>query len=138
MNAAIVLIFSALIATQFVMAHGDGSAGPNGGHIQMPASFHTEVVAKEDQTFHIYLTDMEFINPTTQKSEIKVTHILAGKKTELNCRTRKDHYVCQGTQKTNSGTLVIQATRDGVKATSEAKYELPLKPFKTDDHSSHH
>ena len=118
-------------------AHGEDMAGPHGGHIQMPASFHTEVVAKEDQTFHIYLTDMDFKNPTTQKSEVKATHTMGAKKVDLKCRIRKDHFICQGTQKMNSGALILQATRDGVAATSQAEYTLPLKPFKTEDHSNH-
>lgn len=134
MKFALITLLTSVIA----LAHGEDMAGPHGGHIQMPASFHTEVVAKGDQTFHIYLIDMEFKNPTIKKSELKVTHSEGGKKVELKCRTRKDHFICQGPQKMNSGTLSIQATRDGVVATSLAEYALPLKPFKTDDHSAHH
>ncbi len=112
-------------------SHGEDMAGPHGGHIQMPASFHTEVVPKGDQTFHIYLTDMEFKNPTTLKSEVKAAHSDGSKKVELKCRTRKDHFICQGTTKMKSGTLSLKVTRDGVVATSQAEYTLPLQPFKT-------
>lgn len=134
MRLVLLILFTSLIA----FSHGEDTPGPHGGHIQMPASFHTEVIAKEDRTFHIYLTDMEFKNPVTKKSEVKATYAANGKKVDLKCRIRADHFVCQGTGKMTSGTLSLQATRDGVTATSQAEYTLPLQPFKTDDHSAHH
>ncbi len=137
MKLAIFSFLATFLTAPFVWSHGEDAPGPHGGHIKMPANFHTEVVAKGDQTFHVYLIDMEFKNPVTKKSEIKVTHLSDGKKADLKCRTRKDHFICQGKEKMNSGSLAIQATRDGVVATSQAEYTLPLKPFKTEDHSAH-
>ncbi len=129
MNPAILAFLIILITSTFATAHGDEAPGPHGGHIQMPANFHTEVIAKDDQTFHIYLTDMEFKNPLTTSSEVKVSHLVNGKKTSLKCRSRKNYFICQKNQKMTSGTLIIQATRNKIVATSEARYELPLKPF---------
>ena len=56
-----ILISSLVGLTAF--AHGEDKPGPHGGHIRMPANFHTEVIQDLDGSFHIYLLDMQFKEP---------------------------------------------------------------------------
>lgn len=122
-------------------AHGEDQEGPHGGHIQMPASFHTEVIPDKDGSFHIFLLDMNFKNPTIKDSEIQA-RIVSGKKTTLlPCAVMgNNHFHCKAQGKVQgkaplTGTLFLKAKREGVQAQMDAEYKLPLKPFKTEGES---
>ncbi len=129
-------------------AHNENIPGPHGGRTQMPANFHTEVVSDKDGSFHIYLLDMEFQNPTVKNSTIKAYIVNDGKrKTSLKCNIMGDHFHCKSPRPISSGNLIVTANRNGTQATVDAKYELPLKPFdakpdqaplQMEDHSKHH
>lgn len=141
-----------LLIAAVALAHGEDKPGPHGGHIRMPANFHTEVVADQDGSFNIYLLDMQNDNAVIKNSEIKAYVQSAKKKLNLKCAVAgTDHFRCKGQKIKKSGSLtwhlVVIAKRDGVKALMEAKYELPLKPYDesasqstTDaiDHTAHH
>lgn len=137
-----------LTATQFAKAHGEDNPGPNGGHIKMPANFHTELVANADGSYRIYLLDLSFQNPVTEKSSVAVS-VKSGKKTtKLNCMAMQDHFHCTTKKPIKTGDLIIRANRSGTPASMDATYTLPLKKFETnadekakpksDDHSAHH
>lgn len=141
-------ISATLLIGSAASAHGEDKSGPHGGHIRMPANFHTEVVADSDGSFHIYLLDMQFENPVIKNSSIKAYIQSSKKKLNLKCAIMgTDHFRCSGLKPQKSGSLIVNAKRDGIQASMEAKYELPLKPFDenasriTDepiDHSKHH
>lgn len=139
------IILSGLVAS----AHNENVPGPHGGRTQMPANFHTEVVADKDGSLHIYLLDMEFKNPSIKDSEVKAYLTMGSKKkVVLKCSIMDgDHFHCKGTKPVKTGTLVLKVKRNGTQASMDAKYELPLKPFETttdqapaqmEDHSGHH
>jgi hypothetical protein len=134
----------ALMFIAIVFAHGEDAPGPHGGHIVMPANFHTELVLDKNGTsFQVYLLDIQFKNPITKKSEVKARYIEKKKITAIKCSAMDHHFMCESAVKMKTGFLKIKATRDGVEAPTEAAYELPLKVFKTapvkaDDHSVHH
>ncbi|AGH94468.1 hypothetical protein [Pseudobdellovibrio exovorus] len=137
-NLSLVLAFFAsvvLTGTQS-LAHGEDQEGPHGGHIQMPASFHTEVIPDKDGSFHIFLLDMNFKNPTIKDSEIQA-RITSGKKTtQLQCNVMgNNHFHClaKGNKTPRTGILFLKAKREGVQAQMEAQYKLPLKPFKSEE-----
>lgn len=143
------LLTAMLLTSSFAFAHGEDKPGPNGGHIKMPANFHTELIADKDGSFHIYLLDIQFQNPTVNNSEIKAYVKSGKKKTNLKCSVMGgSHFHCKGAKPVKSGTLVLKAKREGTWASMEAKYELPLKSFdvkiessapsKNEDHSKHH
>lgn len=143
------LIISLLISSLFgltALAHGEDKPGPHGGHIRMPANFHTEVVPDKDGSFHIYLLDMQFKEPIVKKSSVKAFVLNGKKKSSLKCKVMADHFHCVGAAPGSSGNLVIKAKRNGTKASMDAKYELPIKPFAlkdgetpaVQDHSKHH
>ena len=119
------IIFLSLLAN----AHGEDKPGPHGGHIKMPANFHTELVPEIDGSFRIYLIDLQFQNPSVQNSAVKVSLVSNKKKSSLNCFTMNDHFHCKGAKPFKKGTLIITATRNGTLATMDAKYSLPLKAF---------
>ena len=130
-------------------AHNENIPGPHGGRTQMPANFHTEVVADKDGSFHIYLLDMEFKNPTVQNSEVKASVTTGTKsKIKLKCSVMNgDHFHCKGTKPVKTGNLILKVKRNGTSASMDAQYELPLKPFDAtvnqapapmEDHSAHH
>jgi len=142
--------FYILIATLISVnsfGHGENKPGPNGGFIRMPGVFHTEVVFdKKDDSFHLFLLDIEFKNPTVKNSSVDaILEQKRNKKVQFSCEvTGGNHYHCKpdkGYVK-DSGKLVLKVRRDGAEGTSE--YELPLrwaegtKSEKKTDHSLHH
>lgn len=139
------------ILTSFTAyAHGEDKPGPHGGHIKMPANFHTEVIADKDGSFHVYLLDIQFQNPTVKDSEIKAFVKSGKKKINLKCAVMgENHFHCKGSKPITSGSLTLKAKREGTWASMDAKYDLPLKAFdakpeaiapapaQTEDHSKH-
>lgn len=128
----LIIAFLTLVAiTSIANAHGEDKPGPHGGHIRMPANFHTEVVAENDGSFRVYLLDMQFQNPIVKKSEVKAYVISEKKKkSSLKCaEMNQDHFHCVSGGNIKSGTLVIKAKRNGIKASVDAKYSLPLQAF---------
>ena len=144
----LLIAFIIALSTSQVLAHGEDKPGPNGGHIKMPANFHTEVIADKDGSFHIYLLDMQFQNPTIKNSEIKAYVISKKKRTNLKCNVMgANHFHCKAAKPIKSGSLIVKAKREGTWASMEAKYDLPLKAFdvktetnapaQNEDHSNH-
>lgn len=136
------------LSTMQVLAHGEDKPGPHGGHIKMPANFHTEVIADKDGSFHIYLLDLQFQNPTVKDSEIKAYVKSGKKKTNLKCTVMgTNHFHCKGAKPIKTGSLILKVKREGTWAGMDAKYDLPLKEFdvqpaagtsvKSEDHSKH-
>lgn len=141
----IIALLAVVSTSTIAMAHGEDKPGPHGGHIRMPANFHTEVVADKDGSFHIYLLDLQFQNPTINRSEIQA-NIVSGKlKSNLRCKPMgTTHFHCTGTKSNIKGELILRAKRLGTWASMKAKYTLPLKEFPAntsngdvEDHSNH-
>ncbi len=146
----LLVAFLAIVsAAMTANAHGEDKPGPHGGHIRMPANFHTEVVANKDGSFQVYLIDLQFQNPSVKNSEVK-GYVISEKRKKypLKCEVmNQDHFYCIPGRQIKSGNLIINAKRNGTKASIEAKYSLPFKAFdiKTNasppaampDHSNH-
>lgn len=143
-------IYIYLLTTLFVsvqsFGHGENKPGPNGGFIRMPGVFHTEVVPdKKDDSFHLFLLDLEFKNPTVKNSSVEaLLEQKKNKKVKFACEVMGgNHYHCKpdkGYSK-DSGKLTLKVKRDG--AEGNAEYELPLKwaqgtPSKKEIDHSHH
>jgi hypothetical protein len=121
-------------------AHGEDKLGPNGGFIQMPGAFHTELVPVNKSSVKVYLLDMEWKNPTTTDSSVNLTY----KKRKANCKKQADHFLCQFKvlNLNKDGELGLVAKRENAQGNPQT-YELPLKlpeakPAAADEHSSHH
>lgn len=140
-----ILIISLISIHSF--GHGEDKPGPNGGFIRMPGVFHTEIVFdKKDDSFHLFLLDIEFKNPTVKNSSVDaMLEQKRNKKVKFSCEVMGgNHYHCKpdkGYSK-DSGKLTLKVKRDGAEGTAE--YILPLKwakgakDAKETDHSSHH
>lgn len=135
-------------STCIAQAHGENKPGPHGGHIKMPANFHTEVIPDKDGSFHVFLLDMQFQNPTIKDSEIKAYVKSGNNKTTLKCSVMgTNHFHCKGSKPNLNGNLFLKAKREGTWASMDAQYELPLKAFEvqpeknapaqSQDHSKH-
>lgn len=137
------MLLSAFISVH-AFAHGENKAGPHGGYIQMPANFHTEVVPLKNGNLKIYLIDLQFENPVVKNSDVQAVLAQGKKNTKLKCEIKADHFECKGAKDLKTGTLSLQATREGVKASMNAEYKLPFVPFteenssKKPDHSMSH
>lgn len=123
--------------------HGEDKFGPNGGYLKMPGGFHTEVVPDKDGKLKIFLLDINFKSPVVKNSKVTAT-VNNGNKKEINCTTKRDHFLCETTKADlTKGTLTIIAERSTIKG-AEAIYELPLAlakagtEMKGEDHGSHH
>lgn len=143
MKALLTLIILATSVKGF--AHGEDKLGPNGGYLKMPGGFHTEVVPEKNGNLKVFLLDIAFKNPTVKNSKVVATIINATKK-EINCKSKRDHFLCETTKADlTKGNLTIIAERSTVKG-AEAIYDLPLALAKPgteikeekEDHGSHH
>lgn len=120
MAISLLPFFFSLLAS----AHGGDQPGPNGGKVEMPGAFHTEVVPAQDG-FKVYLLDMNFENASVKDSSVSAQVEIGKKKMDLPCSQQKDHFFCKFEKSLNSGKLVLKATRE--KATgNEAIYQLPI------------
>lgn len=133
-------VFSVFTLLPFqVFAHGENKPGPNGGFIQMPGAFHTELILDEDDgSFHLFLLDMNFKNPTAQNSSVQAS-LDQKKKPRVNFKCEVmggNHYHCKPDKKYafNSGQITLNVKRKG--ASAVAVYNLPLARPK--EAPSHH
>lgn len=137
MKSVITLLFVPLLS----WAHGENKPGPHGGYIQMPGAFHTEVVPDKEQSFMVYLLDINFQNPTVKNSKVEAFVQSKDGKTNFSCNTMaENHFYCVPNQKYSTpGKLIIKAMRENASA-NEAVYVLPLAPFKDAEKkdSGHH
>lgn len=135
--------FCVVLNSNTVFAHGEDKPGPNGGFIQMPGAYHTEVVPFEKNKFKVYLLDINWKNPVVKDSSVESRLVTAVDKKAAEfskCSSSGDHFLCElsptvdlKSEKTSGATLELKSTRD--KATGiVAKYSLPLKL----KHSGHH
>lgn len=123
---SLISIYLFLINT--AMAHGENKFGPHDGYIRMPGAFHTELVQSHDDSFSIYLMDVNNKNPTTKDSSAKLTYINKSIKSDFACFSIDDHFTCKPNEKisTKQGKLIINSVRLNVKS-KDAVYDLPLK-----------
>ena len=137
------VIFS-LTFSLSAFAHGEESPGPHNGYIKMLGTFHVEAAADTDGSFHVFLLDVNFTNPTIKNSSVEMAFVQGGKKQPFKCEVMgNNHFHCkpQGKYNLSSGKLFVKAKREG--AEGEGFYDLPLKwqanaeKTKTMDHSNH-
>lgn len=111
-----------------LFAHGENKAGPNGGHIQMPGAFHTELVigAKKD-TLRVFLLDLSFKNPVVKDSKVEMSYKKDNLIESLKCKPIENYFECnlEKSNEKKSGDLVVNASRLGA-AARPAVYTLPL------------
>lgn len=120
-------VLSLFSAVSLVFAHGEDKPGPHEGIIRMPVGFHVEVVPIDMSSFKVYLLDINFAHPLTERSSVTAKINSGSSDTNATCSVKEDYFLCLlssgGTLE--NGVLVINAVRDGAKGI-EAKYELPL------------
>lgn len=146
MKALLALFLTSLLSVS-AFAHGEDKPGPHGGFVRMPGLFHTEVAFDtKDDSFHLFLLDVEFKNPTVKNSSVEAV-VEQGKKSKVSfsCSVMGgNHYHCkpQRPYSKSNGKLVLKATRDGAAGTAE--YQFPLKfaegtaSSQKSSHDSHH
>ena len=83
----LMILISSLIFNSYLYGHGGNKPGPHGGKIKMPGMFHTELLLNSAHHFEIYLLDMKFKDPITNKSEVHYS--LNGSKKKPLCSPRK-------------------------------------------------
>lgn len=131
----------AFILSSIALAHGEDKLGPNKGYIRMPGPFHTELVPQGNESIRVYLLDMNWKNPTTEKSSLTVKIAAANKTTDLSCSAQKNYFECKLPKGTSlaSGFIEVNADRGGVKGNT-ATYSLPLKLEQSggSGHEGHH
>lgn len=93
----------------------------------MPGPFHVELVPLPHGA-QVHLLDMNFKNPTTNKSSVTAEYKGPQYSEKSECRVEKKAYLCIFTHKArmNEGELIVSATREGQKGNT-AIYKLPLK-----------
>lgn len=128
-----ILGLATLFVTSTAYSHGEDKAGPHGGEIRMPGAFHTEIVQKKNDTFFVYLLDMNWKNPSVKNSSIKASITVDSQNINLNCIASKQYFECKSVKKLltfkNGDELTINAVRENVSG-GLAVYELPLRKLK--------
>lgn len=99
-----------------IFAMGEDKAGPNGGMIQMPGSFHTELILEKNQA-KVYLLDMGFKKPTVAKSSVELNVTTEQDSKKVSCKAKVDYFICPLDVKNSEAIAQIQvlATRNGAK-----------------------
>ncbi len=125
------------LCTELALGHGEDKQGPNGGFIRMPGAFHTEVLLTSPNTLKVFLLDIEWANPSVNKSDLQIVH---SSKKKAECKIQENFYTCVFPKNVNlkkKGSLKVNATRESQKG-NEVSYPLPLKLEVVDDgHSGH-
>lgn len=133
-----------LLLSTNAFAHGEDTPGPHNGYIRMLGAFHVEAAADTDGSFHVFLLDVNFKNPTIKDSSIEMALVQESKKNPFKCDVMgNNHFHCKPIGKYNlkTGKLLVKAKREG--AVGEGSYDLPLKwksvenETKSEDHSNH-
>ncbi len=127
MTKIIGFICGVVVIGQIAFGHGEDKAGPNGGFIRMPGSFHTEIVQIDKDKAKVYLLDMDWQSPSVKEGKVEVK---LGSKAFVKCQAQTEPYfLCQfpkGTDLSKKGTLLVKAQREGQKG-NDVTYGLPLK-----------
>lgn len=140
MKTFFTLMFISLSLSSY--AHNEDKLGPNKGFIQMPGTYHTEIVPTDAKRFNIYLLDINIKNPLTKNSSVNLIHQASnGTKTSFDCAKTTDHFECVSNKEINitSGKFIINSQRNGIKG-RVAEYPLPLKvkDLNSNKPSTHH
>lgn len=115
-----------------VYGHGMDKPGPHGGYIRMPGVFHTEIVMNGENTFRLYLLDVNFKNPLVKNSSVGAIMKRETKENALTCKANRDHFQCEmngGLKFKNGDEIRIWAKPLGMNG-GIAIYRLPLKLLK--------
>jgi len=120
-----ILFLIILINVGSAFAHGQDKLGPNGGFIQMPGAFHTEVVPAKDH-FKVFLLDLEFKDPMVADSSVEYTLKQKTETTDV-CQAKENSFVCPLPKglALKSGELLIKAKRNNAIG-GIVSYKLPL------------
>lgn len=139
------LILALSLPASLAWGHGEDKSGPNGGFIQMPGAFHTELVPVGKNKLKVFLLDFNWKNPSVKDSSLKVTYHSgdpSSKKPEAACEIKESRYYLCSFPKTldvtKSGKLTLASKREGQEG-MEISYDLPLKlAAPADSHKGHH
>jgi hypothetical protein len=127
--SGLISFVAALLVSQTAMSHGDGKPGPNGGAIQMPGSYHTELVLN-DSEIRVYLLDFNFKNPVTKDSSVALKITSDGAKAiEAECKAAGEFFKCAvapSSYKATKGQIEVISMRSKEKG-AIAKYNLPIE-----------
>jgi len=135
----LICLFSLIGMPMSAFAHGEDKPGPHGGVIRMPGALHTEVVPSGRQSFKVYLLDLNFKEPTTDKSSLKVTLKKGDHSESLPCSVSGDLFRCSASSANalSSGELIIEANRNGAQGVP-ITYPLPLTTHSVTQESNEH
>lgn len=120
-----------IFSTHKLFAHGMDEPGPHQGQVQMPGTYHTEILIENKQDVKVYLLDIDFKNPVTEKSEVLAVFESGRTKVDMPCMAENDYFICRTRQTLNfkRGTIRIKSHREEAKG-ADAIYDLPLKEWK--------
>ncbi len=122
-------VFWVISYSSNALAHGEQLPGPHKGYIRMPGAFHTEVVPTAgEREFKVYLLDLSFSAPKTERSKVKAVLLRKdGTTTAATCSATGESFTCRfsDSAKLDRGLLEIKANRLGLEGTP-VQYKLPF------------
>lgn len=120
-------LFSLMLISISLWAHGMNEEGPHQGEIRMIGTFHTELVLLKKE-IRIYLLDISFKNPTTINSSVELSLTnKTEKQIKLSCTKKKEYFSCPlNTKPVDIKSVDIKATRMDNSPKEIARYLFPL------------
>ena len=122
-------LFLVLLGSGQAWAHGMSKPGPNGGFVQMPGAFHTELVLSGSSGFEVFLLDEEIKHPTTRRSSVVVSVKQGQGEIKIPCDKATDHFTChlpEGFRLKLGDSILIRSNRAG-SAQGISIYKMPFK-----------
>ena len=132
----LIILISTLLFNSYLYGHGGNKPGPNGGKIKMPGMFHTELLLNGPHHFQIYLLDMKFKEPMTEKSTVHYS--LNGGKKSL-CVPQNKYFSCKTKKMIKKGSIIkVHAKRLNQKGTATYKNLMRKMKKKMKHNMNHH
>ena len=129
-NLFILAVAYLAIPAGLALAHGENKPGPHGGHMRMPGAFHTELVRESDNSFFVYLVDIQFKNADTKSSSLSMVAKTNEAEIELSCKAQSERFLCKLPDTKSPGAkigkLIVKAKYLGFPE-GAAIYNLPLQ-----------
>ncbi|MGZ3743406.1 MAG: hypothetical protein ACXVB1_14480 [Pseudobdellovibrionaceae bacterium] len=137
------LISAAIICLSLnASSHGEDKLGPNGGYIQMPGAYHTELVPDGPHKLKVFFLDISWKTQALNNSNLQIKYVGKKSSSNANCEPQgKTYFSCtfpNDADLSKPGKLIVNSQHEGQKG-NEVMYKLPLKLQATDEsHGKHH
>ena len=125
------LAVSQLVLLGSSLGHGRDRSGPNGGDIQMPGAYHTELrLIASGNSFEVFLLDVNLKNPITKDSSVQADVQRDKNKISFGCTEEGKSFMCkapQGFSLRDGDKITLRSKRGSLQGVSVYRYPLKFQ-----------